>query len=468
MAIHIQQPVFLHEKGRRPNNEDSIYPLDGSATNKNRLFIVCDGVGGANKGEIASRMTADLFHDYFKNNPAAKVNNEFVNNGLRFVEQQLTEHAANSPECAGMATTLTLLYLNNNTNSAVVGWCGDSRVYHIRNGKILYVTEDHSLVNELVKRGELTEEEAQMHPQRNVILRAISGSDQPSKIDVHEITDIQADDFLLLATDGILESIDDRVLLTLLNDTEADIEQVQGKIKQMCDMLSKDNFSMYLLKVENIANETPVINTKVFSAEVENSINKITATKEPEPPEPKIPEESVSKKGNKQNMKFVYLAAIAALSVLIAMSLYKLNDMQQKERLVSLKNKAEIALAKENIDEAIDLYKQGLIDFPNETFFKTKSDSLLLVKTNLAEKEAAAKALTAKLTLLADSIWNNAPKNVLKRWNVDSLSLYGFVEMADSSALNKIKKQLLIKPKPKPKPKPIEDEDNWQILDDNN
>lgn len=94
----------------------------------------------------------------------------------------------------GMATTLTMAYIAS--SGIVLAHIGDSRIYHLRKGEILYQTEDHSLVNSLVKLGKITPEEALTHPQRNVIIRAIQGTHTPTEADIITLNDIQPDDFL--------------------------------------------------------------------------------------------------------------------------------------------------------------------------------------------------------------------------------------------------------------------------------
>jgi len=252
MSIILYPPVFLHEKGKRKNNQDAIHPVAEAATTLDRLFMVCDGVGGASKGEVASRMVCDLFHAYFNEHGTDHVDDQYIANAIKFTEQKLTAYTEADEEANNMSTTLTLLFFDDVQNSALVAWCGDSRIYHIRNGEVMFVSEDHSLVQELVKRGELTQEEAQTHPQKNIILRAISGTDSPTKADVVVITDVQANDYFLLCSDGILEGADHRLLLTLLNNPHADLKQVREQIYNLCLDNSRDNFSMYLVQVQEV------------------------------------------------------------------------------------------------------------------------------------------------------------------------------------------------------------------------
>ncbi|MGB1207108.1 MAG: PP2C family protein-serine/threonine phosphatase [Chitinophagales bacterium] len=428
MAISIQHPVFLHEKGRRRNNEDSILPIDDSATSQDRLFIVCDGVGGANKGEIASRMVCDIFQVYFNESPTDFVDAKYLNDGLKFVEQKLTEHIEEHPECRGMATTLTVVYFDDKNNRVVVGWCGDSRIYQIRNGKIKFISEDHSLVNELVKRGEITAEEALVHPQRNVILRAISGQKSPTKIDVVELTDIQKNDYFLLCSDGILESIDNRVLLTLLKDEKCDIAQVNQQIKELCAQYSNDNFSMYLLKVSKV--------TKLL---MESKATKIL---------PIVPEKAIdvtekrpSDKLDESNKRVLYLAVIAAILALLTIFGYNLTQknahnnrlMAQQETCNQKETEIRDFLKSDNKSDAISLYRKAVKEcdsLANNTIFaaqiKNIEAALHIENLENSMKDDASKMLLGN-------------EDSLKKYEVTTVLLDSLIEQSLKSDVDSLK-----------------------------
>ncbi|MBK6611733.1 MAG: protein phosphatase 2C domain-containing protein [Sphingobacteriales bacterium] len=140
MAIQLAKPAYLNELGRRTNNEDSIYPKQNAIDPNQKLFIVCDGVGGSNKGEVASNLACECFSEFFAqrvlNIANINVNETLINEALHYTEQKFSTYISQNPECAGMSCTLTLLYINNKTNNITIAWCGDSRVYQVRNGKI--------------------------------------------------------------------------------------------------------------------------------------------------------------------------------------------------------------------------------------------------------------------------------------------------------------------------------------------
>ncbi|WP_394747144.1 PP2C family protein-serine/threonine phosphatase [Spongiimicrobium salis] len=246
--ITIHQPAYIHEKGRRPNNEDVIFPRVPS--DGDRLFMVCDGVGGQDKGEVAAEIVCTAFSTYMNQNPEGSINKSFLESGLRFVELQMKNHVQQYPTTGNMASTMTLLYFSNTGNTLHLAWVGDSRIYHIRRGCILYRTKDHSQVQSLMDMGEITEEEAKQHPKKNVLLRAVNGH-TPTRMDYKVITNIVSNDFLMLCSDGILETL-----------TESQIQQwflshyttkeIRKYIWENAAGRTRDNFSMILLKVKDI------------------------------------------------------------------------------------------------------------------------------------------------------------------------------------------------------------------------
>jgi len=254
MKITIQSPYSLNKVGGRSNNEDSIFPLTGKATPEDRLFLVCDGVGGAEKGEVASQLVCEAVSEYVQEHQVLFPDRSFFDRMLKHAEKKLSEHILAFPNCFGMKTTLTMLWITQ--RGIYIGWCGDSRVYQFRDGEVIYRTDDHSLVNEMVKRGELTEEEAQDHPHNNVILRAVAGMDEPSSMDVAFTDDVEAEDIFMLCTDGVTEELTDLQFAEL--SSLGDVELMGDQIDSFCGENSKDNYSLYLLQVTESIKEDPI------------------------------------------------------------------------------------------------------------------------------------------------------------------------------------------------------------------
>lgn len=244
--MKIKNIYSLLEIGKRKNLEDYIFPHLNKATVKDRIFIVCDGVGGENKGEVASKITADTIGEYL--NGLIEITEQHFEIAFNKVRQNFHTYIEQHPVAAKMTTTLTLAVIKD--KSILVAWCGDSRVYHIRNNEIIWKSKDHSLIQHLIDINEISVEEAKSHPNRNIILRSISAETTFDKIDMYEINNIQNGDYILLATDGFFEQISDDLLVNSLEYSNL----ISNKLYlDTCKENTNDNFSMYLinLSIEN-------------------------------------------------------------------------------------------------------------------------------------------------------------------------------------------------------------------------
>lgn len=262
MIITIARPIGFSKIGGRATNEDAIYPLENEANSSNRLLVVCDGMGGHSSGEIASRIASISFATYLHTNSEADSFQSadeicrFWDAALHETELSFDEYLREHPESVGMGTTLCFLYIHS--FGITLGHIGDSRIYQIRENKIIFKTEDHSLVNEMLKSGEITAEEAINYPGKNIITRAIQGKKTPAAIEFDLITDIQKGDYFFMCTDGVLEQINDRILEEILS-VDYSVEEKVGVIVEKCHNLTKDNYSGYLLEIERVENVLPVL-----------------------------------------------------------------------------------------------------------------------------------------------------------------------------------------------------------------
>ena len=162
-------------------------------------------------------------------------------------EVRFDDYVKNHPEAKGMATTLTMVSVG--ASGITLAHIGDSRIYQFRQGEIIYQTEDHSLVNSLVKLGKISKEEALTHPQKNVIIRAIQGSEHPTEADVVILKDIQAGDYFFMCTDGVLERLKNEDLSSIFS-TYNNPEDIKDGIMAACCGKTRDNFSFYILPVQ--------------------------------------------------------------------------------------------------------------------------------------------------------------------------------------------------------------------------
>lgn len=250
--MQIGRPYSLNEQGRRENNEDAIYPQKNKADKNNRFFLVCDGMGGHENGEVASNSVCESFAEFLKSIYPNDFNEAVFERALNFAFDQLDEKDPINETTLKMGTTLTVLFLNN--KQVFMAHIGDSRIYHLRKNKngevdILYQSSDHSLVNELLKAEVITEEEAANHPKKNMITRFM----QPHlkrrfKAEIHITSDVQAGDRFFLCSDGITESITNERLCAIAAKNIND-EAMIKEIAKICKKNSYDNYSAWLVPV---------------------------------------------------------------------------------------------------------------------------------------------------------------------------------------------------------------------------
>lgn len=243
----IATPAAICQIGNRSINEDRIYPELGQGRSTDDLFIVCDGIGGAQKGELASKLACQGFVDFFKEKNISISTTALLNEAVLLVEKTFEEYIKKDARAKGMGTTLTLVHFHE--QGATLSHCGDSRIYHVRKGEILFQTEDHSLVNEMVQHKILSKEEAVDHPKKNVITRAIQANAKKARLDTHFITDIKAGDYFFMCTDGILEQVTSALLAKILNGKISPQDGI-NVISNYCEGKTRDNYSAYLIQVE--------------------------------------------------------------------------------------------------------------------------------------------------------------------------------------------------------------------------
>jgi protein phosphatase len=253
MQISIFPPQYFWETGGRDNNEDYMYPPpENHAVSENdTLFLVCDGVGGAQKGEVASRMACEQLVHYFQSKPTDVSTESYITSAVAKAQDYFNAHQTLNPESRGMATTLTLLHLHE--AGATIMHMGDSRVYQIRDGEIRFKTRDHNLINDMLASGAISEEEARNHPKKNIITRALqAGSDAPVRPEVKNITDdIEPGDYFFLCSDGVLETMSDAELCSILSKRISNEEKIAA-IKAVSVPHSKDNCTACLVQIKSV------------------------------------------------------------------------------------------------------------------------------------------------------------------------------------------------------------------------
>jgi protein phosphatase len=242
--IKISRIHSLLKQGKRNKIEDYIFPSDITHKTSNRIFIVCDGVGGEAKGEEASKLVAETFGEMLSS--MNQVSQEDILAILEVAVVKIQDYITTNPEASNMSTTLTLASINN--DGILLAWCGDSKIIHFNKKHIKWKSLDHSFIQHLININEISPEEALNHPQRNLITRCINKNTNPKDIDFHVIKDIAPGDYLMLATDGIFEQLSIDFLPNIASDTHTDKSDL---IEQHCANKTRDNYSMYLLAFDN-------------------------------------------------------------------------------------------------------------------------------------------------------------------------------------------------------------------------
>lgn len=252
----------LQELGQRTNQEDSLFPALGKSTSDDRLFVLCDGMGGHEKGEVASATVCETLSRVILSawHPGEVLSDELFLQALSVAYDALD--AKDNGEERKMGTTLTFLCLHS--SGATVAHIGDSRIYQLRpaskntSARIVFRTQDHSLVNDLVKIGEITEEEAKHHPQKNVITRAMQPcQEHRAKADIAHLTDILPGDYFYMCSDGMLEEASDENILNIITKPNATDEQKLEMLRNVTEE-NKDNHTAHLIHIDKVEGDASI------------------------------------------------------------------------------------------------------------------------------------------------------------------------------------------------------------------
>ena len=208
------------------------------------LFAVADGMGGAQAGEVASRLAAAAFREYREADELAP--EERVQAIIKEANRRIYDRARTDSEVSGMGTTVTAALLSD--GGVVIGHVGDSRAYRIRDGRLEQLTEDHSLVADLMRSGRLTPEEAEGHPQRSVITRAL-GTDPDVDVDTLVI-EAAAGDLFLLCSDGLSTMVSEPDVLRTVERANTLDEAARDLVRAANTGGGEDNVTVVLFRLE--------------------------------------------------------------------------------------------------------------------------------------------------------------------------------------------------------------------------
>ena len=227
--------AFRTDVGKvRANNQDA--PI---VSEKLRLYGVADGMGGHKGGEVASTSARDdLLRELEGKTPSVAT----LSGAIEEVNRQIYHQQEHDDALTGMGTTLSVLWMSD--NFVYIGPVGDSRVYLLRDGEFKQMTLDHSLVEQLVREGVLTEEEAQNHPMRNIITRAI-GTDESVEVDV-VVEERRKGDLWLACSDGLHGLVDDRQMRDALRQYAPE-KAADVLLKAALDAGGRDNVTLVIV-----------------------------------------------------------------------------------------------------------------------------------------------------------------------------------------------------------------------------
>lgn len=286
MIIHIAPPLALHELGQRANQEDALFPPLGMATEADRLFLVCDGMGGHEHGEVASQTVAETMGAYIAGHlaPETPLSDELLYDALAAAYDKL-DACDNKADSRRMGTTMTLLCLHR--GGVTMAHIGDSRIYHLRpadkdgHAAILYQSRDHSLAMDLYLAGELTLQQMATYDKRNVITRAMQPApERRFRPDIAHTTDLRPGDYFLLCSDGVVETLTDDRLLALVCSNDTDEKKLREL--QRHTSAAADNHTAYLIRILDVQAEPGDAEAKNDEASSRANYINITRTREGE------------------------------------------------------------------------------------------------------------------------------------------------------------------------------------------
>ena len=229
---------------KRSMNQDYYFSSDEPVGMLPNLYIVADGMGGHNAGDFASRFSVERFVSLIRESKE-RTPISAIEAALKTTNEELIAKAKSQREYDGMGTTFVMATLLSD-GYLLIANIGDSRLY-IVNDAIHQITQDHSLVAEMVRNGELKKEEARFHPQKNVVLRALSTRSVVNP-DFYKIK-VNRGDYILLCSDGLWEMVEEGELLKLVSEYE-DVSDITDKMVFMANENGgKDNVTVILMKV---------------------------------------------------------------------------------------------------------------------------------------------------------------------------------------------------------------------------
>ncbi len=380
--IGVRNYFSFCEQGVRGNNEDFIYPA--TAGKNDRIFVLCDGMGGHGHGEVASETVGMAVYRFLEVQQADVFTEEMLREALDFAVEELEKADSFDDNERRMGTTLVVVVLNE--FEILVGHVGDSRCYHFsHSGELLFRTTDHSQVAEAVRLGLITEDEAFNHPKKNILTRCVQAKGE-NKIEmtIDRLKRTDDGDILLLCTDGVNDALRDADIERIVRVNAGNLNACAEAVKTECGKTSRDNYSALFIelhsegfppKVPETPEPQPKPQPEPKAEKLCNNCWKPNAAEarfcaycghsfyeqaEPvNPPEPPIPEPPAMPTGQgdkllhlpffdkpvKQSTFFILLASVIAgvivIVVVLSLLLSKNDSQPHRKRLPSLREYIE-------------------------------------------------------------------------------------------------------------------------------
>ena len=243
MALRIEDSAVRTDTGRQRNaNEDSVFT-------RATLFVVADGMGGAQAGEVASKAAVAAFEAGLPPGAPERILEQTIKVANRAIHAQ----AQSDPNLAGMGTTTTAAIVDPESEEVAIGHVGDSRAYRYRNGKLERLTRDHSLVEEMRRKGQLTEAQAEDHPQRSIITRAL-GPEPDVDVDLQTVP-AQGGDVFLICSDGLTTMLDDEHIARILGSASSMAAAARALVDEANRAGGRDNITVLAFQLGDPSRE---------------------------------------------------------------------------------------------------------------------------------------------------------------------------------------------------------------------
>ena len=308
--LRVAEQYAVTDTGRqRRANEDSLLT-------RSPLFVVADGMGGAQAGEVASRIAVESFQGGL---PDAAAPEAELAELARAANSRIHELSHSNAEQAGMGTTLTAVYVGE--QEVAIAHVGDSRAYCLRDGSLLRLTDDHSLVDELLRQGRLTPEEAVEHPQRSVITRAL-GPEGTVEVDTRSFRAL-AGDVYLLCSDGLTTMLAEPEIEALLLANPSLRDAGEALIAAANAAGGRDNITVVLLRLEEVQLAGAAHEQEHATLTDTPAVTLPTATRRPRPAqEPAGPDPAAQGRSRRRRRRARAGAVLLALAAVLLAAAY--------------------------------------------------------------------------------------------------------------------------------------------------